>query len=116
MKKHLKKPEKQTKTYYDWIDAWEYLKEKYGFPDECAKDEDGEPLDLWQYFCDKYEIHNGGFISVTDWELKHNDGEFAYMYPDWYIPILNVILDEFGEVDKECLTPNTRVAEFQTVW
>lgn len=114
--KNMNKPKLKKQEYYDWDESWDYIKDKYGFVDNCAKDGNDGETDLWGYFCDKYEIHNGSYLILSDWELKHNGGEFRYMVPEWYIPILNSILDEFGSVDVECLTPNIRTATFWCSW
>jgi hypothetical protein len=116
--KEIKKPLLQSISFYDWNDAFEYIKFKYGsklrFKDDVLFDKNGDTHSIWNHICDNHEVHNGGTIRLSDWELK--TGEFAYMVPEWYVPILNAFLDEFGTVDTDCLTPNTRIADFQTIW
>jgi hypothetical protein len=102
----MKKPEILTKQYYDWEDAWDYIKEKYKF--ECDE--------LWSYICDTKEIYNGKFFSLSNWELVYNNGQFLYLVPDWYQPILEAFINEFGEPDEGCLTPGTKTCSFMHQW
>lgn len=112
-----KKPKMQTVKFYDWFDSWEYIKEKYNLDDECCFDVKGNTTDMWNYILDNDEVHNGGFIEFSNWDIvsatKH--GEECDL-PEWYVPILNIILDEFGTPDTQCLLPCVKIAKFQTVW
>lgn len=103
--KTIKKPSLKTNSYYDWNDSFKYIKSKYELK--------VEDYVVWNHICDTHEVHNGGIISLSDWELKAG---FSHLIPKWYIPILNAFLDEFGIVDTDCLTPNTRIADFETNW
>lgn len=113
------KPKLEKIEYFDWDLAWDYIKEKYNFSDEVAdkdKNEYDEPYDLWNYICDTHEIHNGKIFSLSNWELIHNNGQFKYSVPDWYIPILEAFIEEFGEIDTGCLTPGTKTCSFRANW
>lgn len=116
----MKKPEKIVTSHYDWTEVWEYLRDKYGLCSVISSvdyPEDSEEFfDIWNYLVDANDIKNGAPFTISDWELKHNDGEFAYMIPEFFKPILGYILDEFGEIDTNCLTPNTRTATFVETW
>ena len=107
----MDKPEINTIRYYYWDLAWDYIKEKYNFNDELSdkdKNEYDEPYDLWNYICDTKKIHNGKIFTLTNWELVHNNGQFLYLVPKWYRPILEAFMEEFGEPDTGCLTPGTK--------
>jgi hypothetical protein len=112
----MKKPEINTIHYYDWDLAWDYIKEKYNFNDMSAKDRNGKARYLWNHICDTHEIHNGKIFTLSNWELVYNDGQFLYMVPEWYRPILQAFIDEFGEIDKGCLTPGTKTVNFRASW
>jgi hypothetical protein len=106
--KEIKKPLLQTISFYDWNDSFEYIKLKYG--SQLGIQNDGI---IWNHICDTNEVHKGGILRLSDWDLKAG---FKHLIPEWYIPVLNAFLDEFGIVNTDCLTPNTRVADFQTNW
>jgi len=102
----MKKPKINTIRYYDWDLAWDYIKEKYNF--KCEK--------LWNHICDTHEIYNGKIFTLSNWELIHNNGQFAYTVPEWYQPILKAFVDEFGEIDTRCLTEGTKTVNFRYSW
>lgn len=112
------KPLLQSISFYDWSAAWEYLKEKYNLVDDCVpyNEDSDEYSDIWNYICDTKDIHNGVIFSFSNWELIHQNGKFAHTVPDWFKPILNHIIEEFGELDKGCTTPGTKIAEFRSEW
>lgn len=112
----MNKPEIKTIQFYDWGASWKYLKAKYNFVDDCVIEADGETSDIWCYIVDTQEIYNGKIFTFSNWELMHNNGEFAYCIPDWFKPILKAIIDEFGEIDEKCLTPNTKNVNFRSTW
>jgi hypothetical protein len=110
----MNKPEKQIVEYYDWDDAWEYLCNKYNFKEKFNIDEDG--ASVWNHIVEIYQIYNGKIFTLSNWELVYNNGKFAYSIPEWFKPILTIIIDEFGEIDKECTTPNTKTVNFRSCW
>ena len=113
----MKKPEIKHISYYDWDMAWEYIKSKYKFTDKIPKKQDSHGhSNLWNYICDKHEIYNGKIFTLSNWKFMHNNGEFVWLIPEWYRPILLAFINEFGEIDKDCLTKNTKTANFQSSW
>ena len=110
------KPTLQTASYYDWDAAWEYLKAKYGFIDECVVETKRRRSDLWNYLVENHEIFNGKLFTLSNWELVHEKGRFAYLVPDWYRPLLEAIIQEFGQPDRECTTPGTKTVTFRATW
>jgi hypothetical protein len=111
----MNKPIKQTEWYYDWDSSWKYLKEKYNFKD-CIIIDEGEEIDIWNYIAEAKGIVNNKIFSFSNWEIVYNNGQYRYMIPEDFIPILIAILDEFGEIDSTCLTPNVKIAQFLESW
>jgi hypothetical protein len=107
----MEKPEKYTVEYYDWHDAWDYIKEKYN-PDQkiIVNEQDYDP---WQYLVDFYEVSNGKIITITDWDLVYNNGQFAHLVPPAWAKIVNLLMDEFGEFESNNIS---RKAKFETSW
>lgn len=106
------KPKQEITKYYDWFSAWDYVKEKYGFTDET---EDEENSYIWNYIVDTYNIHNGSYFTISNFELEYDNGKFSYLIPDWFKPIVKALLDEFGE-PNDCPDGKGREATFNTCW
>jgi len=101
-----KKPDKLSISYYDWDSVTQYL------------DWDEEKIsDVWNHIIETTDDSmNGRIFTISDWELKHNNGQFKYAIDDWYIPVIEELMEHFGEVDDKCLTPNTKTANFRSTW
>ena len=99
-KEFIEKPKPETVEFYDWLSIWDYVSTKYNIIDkidsEIYPDESSEYYCIWNYMVDAYEIHNGKMITLSDWDLKYNNGEYSYTIPDFFKPVLIYILDEFG--------------------
>ena len=104
------KPEKETITYYDWNEAWEYLEKKHGLKDEISKEDypkgHRDYFCVWNYIVGMNEIHNGSIFILSDWDLKNG---FENTLPEFWVPVLETIMEEFGEEDGNCLSATFRV-------
>ena len=112
------KPPKEILEYYDWFSAWDYIQEEREISDdyEVYNPIEGELDDVWHYLIDVHGVSNGMPFTLSNWEVVYDNGRFAgNMCPRW-IELLEIILDEFGEIDKQCLTPNTKTANFIASW
>lgn len=106
VKKEIKKPEKLSISYYDWHDVENFL----GWSDS-------KTTKVWHHIIETTDDSmNGRIFTISDWELKHNNGEFKRLIPKWYIPVIEELMEHFGEVDDKCLTPNTKTANFRSNW
>lgn len=108
----MKKPTQKVTKYYEWDSAWKYIKEKYGFTDETG---DEENPDIWNYIVETQDIHNGSYFVLSNFELEYNNGQFSYLLPDWFKPILKALLDEFAE-PNECKDGKGREVTFKVSW
>lgn len=100
MKVKIMKP--QPFKYYRWDEIWPYLKDKYGFQDDVPYPDnpDKKFCDIWDYLCSAYGVTQRGLIYFTSWELTYNDGEYAHLFPDFFRPILEKIIEEFGDGEE----------------
>jgi hypothetical protein len=87
-KKEPKRPEKQTKHYYDWRDAVEYMAAKSGNAKKFRV--------MTESVVDGLELHNDSFFTVDGTWIRdyREDGE------DDKADLLTAILGEFGEGEK----------------
>lgn len=91
----LKKPQKVTKTYYDYHEVAGYLEKKHkkDFRDYGNKygkngDENAPYLNFWHFICENNEVHNGGFIFLPERSDHH---------PKWIDEILGYFEDFLGD-------------------
>jgi hypothetical protein len=107
------KPKKQTKEYWDWRSVQKYVEAKYKI---CMEDyggkfknskvnEEAPYLDFWHWILDRCDIHNGCYTTfyIKEWLDEKADGDELdeYVAPDWVKEILQLIYDEFGEMEME---------------
>lgn len=106
------KPTQETLKYYDWTRAWAYLEKEHGLKMVISKqdypEDRAEYFSVWVYIAEKYGISNGSFFTLTDWDLKNG---FEDTLPKFWVPVLKIIMEEFGEEDYNC-----RVAKFRADW
>jgi len=108
-KSDMNKPAKKTLEYYDWEDVEKYLIDNKIWSEEL-KDE------VWSELCETVDIKNGSPFTITDWDLKHDNGKFADLVSDFMKDAIPVLLEHFGEPDKECLDPDILTATFIASW
>lgn len=105
----MNKPTKKTLEYYDWSSVEEYFIENEIWDEELKSD-------VWIELCDAKDIKNGKPFTITDWELKDDNGKFAYLLSDFMKDLIPDLLEHFGEPDKNCLTPDVLTATFIATW
>jgi hypothetical protein len=105
----MKKPTKKTIKYYDWDEVEQYLIEKNIWTESFASE-------FWGELCEDKGIVNGKSFTITDWELKHNKGKYAYTVCDTLKKAIPSLLEHFGEPDKGCLDPGVLTATFYRFW
>ena len=105
----MNKPEKQTLSYYDYQSVEEYLIENEIWTKKVASD-------FWISICENGSIKNGKPFVIDDWELKHENGKFAYMVSKKQRDAIESLLKHFGEPDKDCLDPGILTATFIATW
>lgn len=97
------KPQKQSRTYYDYNECRDYLQEKYDYDerDYAGKYSHGNSgdgnkpyLDFWHWVIERYEIHNGCYITFDKSELDDIE-------KDWIKEIYSHYLDEFADDNGE---------------
>lgn len=115
----MNKPEPIDIPYYDWIDCWDYLVEKYGFTDEIDKVK--YPKAAKKYFCvwnwiiDTQGVYNGTLITFSNYPLLVDGGD-DFMCPDFFKDILIAIIDEFGVDNPGCILPGSKHCNFHACW
>lgn len=104
MAKHeLKKPEKKRREYYDYQELRNYLEAKYGYKEkdyagrfkkrrgQTETERKAIPYqDFWCWVVDRYEIHNGCYLTFTREELE-------WIKEDWVKEIYTYYIDEFAD-------------------
>jgi len=105
----MNKPTKKTLEYYDWSSVEKYFIDN-GIWDEKLKDE------VWSELCETVDIKNGSPFTITDWDLKHDNGKFADLVSDFMKDLIPELLGHFGEPDKKCLDPDILTATFIASW
>ncbi len=105
----MNKPTKKTLEYYDWSSVEKYFIEN-GIWDEKLKDE------VWEELCDTVAPQNGTPFTITDWELKHDNGAFAYLVSDFMKGLIPDLLERFGEPDKDSRDPGILKVTFIATW
>ena len=105
----MNKPTKKTLEYYDWSSVEQY------FIDNKIWSEDFKD-EVWLELCENDSIGNGQPFTITDWELKHDNGRFAYLLSDIMKDAISDLLEHFGEPDKGCLDPGVLTATFIANW
>jgi len=79
----MEKPQKYSKSFFDYFEIKDYIIEKYG--PEYAKDEDK----CWDYMCDYHEVRNDSYSTIPSSKhhsLSLKDNKF-----------LQAVEEEFGE-------------------
>lgn len=92
-----------TKKFYDWDEAWEYLKDKYGFKDEYVLGKCGKKKVI-SWITDTRGVTYGEIFSFGSSEAK--------WVPKVFAPILAAIIDEFGEADPDSVLKDEKIARF----
>lgn len=103
------KPGKTARSAYDYHDARNFLQARDGYDERnhAGRRFTGEPndppyRDFWHYIVERYEIHNGCYITLrADFEAK-----------PWQQEIIGKYLDTFGESDDS----GEVCAEFWVEW
>lgn len=108
-KKLITKPAPKTEIYYDWDDVMDYMKKKYKYTNSKISK-------IWDHLTNCNEMLNGKIFTISNWDLVHNNGQFSYLHPEWYIEVIKELMEEFGKIDEKCLTPNTKTANFKSSW
>lgn len=106
----MDKPQKKTKSFYDYLKCSEYLEKKYNYKehDYAGKykwegnkiveyNENVPHLNFWHYVCDHYNISNGCFITFSKEFLDDNNSNM----PEFVKKIYNYYLDEFADENGE---------------
>jgi len=105
----MNKPTKKTLEYYDWGSVEQYFIDNEIWSEDF-KDE------LWLELCDCDSLGHGKRFTITDWELKHKNGKFAYTVSDIMKKAIPDLLEHFGEPYKDCLDPGILTATFIADW
>lgn len=105
----MTKPTKKTLEYYDWGSVEEY------FIDNKIWDEELK-CDVWTELCKSNDIENGKPFTLTNWELKYDNGKFTHILSDIMKDVIPDLLKHFGEPDKNCLIPGVLTATFIATW
>ncbi len=103
------KPKQKTFKYYEWGDVEMWMIENKIWSELYATEFRG-------YLTDILVITNGKPFTIGDWELKHNNGEFAFMVPDTFRLAIQDLMIHFGTPDKDTLTPGVLTATFIETW
>ena len=104
MPKRLKKPQKKTKTYYDYHECRNYLQKKYGYDErnyagkKFSGDTDVPYQDFWHWLIDHHGIHNGCFVTFDRDTLKNEDTDWM---GDWVKEIYTHYIEEFADENGE---------------
>lgn len=102
----MNKPEPRKSAVYDWLEANNYLKEKY--PDEWDSDE------VWSVLCDKANFINDSGVDLWDWYFDLEDDVF--IGDTWEIEnptklqrMGQILWEEFGEKDENGIPYNQAI-------
>lgn len=106
---NMNKPTKKTLEYYDWGSVEKYFIDN-GIWDEELK------RDVWMELCECETIRNGTPFTITDWELKHDNGKFSHLVSDFMKDAIPDLLEHFGEPDEGCLDSGILTATFIATW
>jgi hypothetical protein len=101
----MNKPEKHTRTFYDYNECCKYIEDKYGIDTRnfagktFGGDNDDAPYqDFWHHLCDSVEMHNGCYFFMSDEAIDEEYG----VQEEWIRTIYEYFLSEFGEgTDRE---------------
>lgn len=102
---NIDKPTPKTLKYYDWHAVEEYLIKNGIWDEDFASD-------VWGELC----ISNGKPFTISDWELKHDKGRFAYLLNELKKTMVTDLMEHFGEPDTGCLDPGVLTATFIASW
>jgi len=105
----MNKPTKKTLKYYNWDTVEMYLIENKIWSELFASD-------AWSELCENLDIRNGTPFTITDWELKHDNGKFSHSVSDVMKDAIPDLLKHFGEPDKNCLDSGILTATFIATW
>lgn len=105
----MNKPEKKLLSYYDYDSVKEYLIKNKIWTNGLA-------VDFWLSLCDADQIKNGTPFTVSDWELKHENGKFSHLVSKRKRKAMESLLAHFGEPDKDCLDSGVLTATFIANW
>jgi hypothetical protein len=102
----MDKPNKKVLEYYDWHTAVEYL----GWSESKASK-------VWNHVIeDTCDWMNGLPFTISDWELKHDNGKYAKSWPRYWREAVIKIIEKFGEPDTGCLTEGVKTVTFICSW
>jgi len=102
----MNKPEKQTISYYDYHSVKKYLITNKIWTEKQASD-------FWIYLCEDKGIKNGMPFCISDWQLKHDNGKFAYMIPKEQHTAIKKLLKHFDGPDEDGVVSS---ATFIATW
>jgi hypothetical protein len=105
----MNKPNKQTLEYYDWGSVVKYFIDNEIWDVELKDD-------FWSELCNSKDIKNETPFTITDWELKHDNGKYSYLVSDCMKDAIPDLLEHFGEPDKNCLDAGILTATFIATW
>lgn len=106
MKNNKIKPEIKTIKYYDFDAVADYLK--------WSEDKKSK---VWNHIIDiTNDSMNGRIFTISNWEIIYNNGEYKHLIPKWYIKVIEQLIENFGEIDVSCKTPNTKTVNFRSNW
>jgi fatty acid-binding protein DegV len=66
--------------------------------------------------CKNEEIHKESPITITDWELKYDNGKYSRSVDKNQKRFITELLKEFGEPDSNCLTPGVLTMRMIATW
>ncbi len=102
------KPQKETKSYYDFNKCRDYIKEKYRYnPDDYLgmfkgkkTNNNVEFLCFWHFITDTKDIHNGCFFNMAKEDLEYLDGKHE-KNKEFLAKVYNDFFSEFSDGKDE---------------
>lgn len=108
----MNKPQKETKTYYDYHKCRDYLQKKYKYDERdyagrykhrgekiVSMNEEKPYLDFWHWVCDNYSVHNGCFITFYKDVLEDLNKDDEKWMKEIYTHYIEEFADDSGELE-----------------